>query len=244
MRRPGVLAFSWMAMSVAMGTAGGASPERVTDLPKLAAGLDLTGAGVRRWLAQLGVGPDRPPTERLLALSRTGGLLMARDGDRSSVVVDAEMDGLLLQPDADVVLLHNHPANVGLSAADLGQLTKRGVAAIVAIAHDGSVFVAAAGPRLDRAFFEARQHGPAMRAVEMGFRAEGAGGHMPAAMRNAQLPHLISLLLAKAGVIEYWFDLRGSGQYSYASRQLFFSRVLVRAGSRLKKECGRSLASC
>ena len=55
-----------------------------------------------------------------------------------------------------VVLVHNHPANAGLSAADTQQLAKPGVAAIVAVGHDGSVFIASAGPRLNRDFFEMR----------------------------------------------------------------------------------------
>ena len=48
------------------------------------------------------------------------------------------------------VLVHNHPSSVGLSAADIGQLSKPGVAAIVAIGHDGSVFVASAGRAMNR----------------------------------------------------------------------------------------------
>ena len=39
----------------------------------------------------------------------------------------------------------------------MGQLAKPGVAAIVAIGHDGSVFIASAGPRFDPDLFEERQ---------------------------------------------------------------------------------------
>ena len=119
------------------------------ELRGIARRLELTAAGAGRWLEALGVTPDTKTAERLMALTSTGRLLATRDGGESSVSLGAELDRELLAPGNAIVLVHNHPGNAGLSANDLGQLTKPGVAAVVAVGHDGSIYVAARGRRYD-----------------------------------------------------------------------------------------------
>ena len=144
-----LLIASWVMLVIVTGASGEAAHEGLVDPAMLAATLDLTEGGVRRWLDRLGVSGDGSPTERLLAVSLTGQLVEERHGGSSLVHIDSELDTTLRQPEMSVVLVHNHPANAGLSAADTQQLAKPGVAAIVAVGHDGSVFIASAGPRLN-----------------------------------------------------------------------------------------------
>jgi hypothetical protein len=235
MKHPELLVASWVAMAVVTAVSGEAAQERVTDLPRLATNLDLSESGVRRWLKQLGVTDDGPPTERLLAVSPTGKPLLERDGASHTVRVDSELDNVLRRPSMAVVLIHNHPRNVGLSVADLQQLGKPGVAAIVAIGHDGSVFLASAGPRLDRDWFTERQYGLAKAEVQERLRAEWPSRRVSVAASDAHFSHVVTLALAKAGIVRYWFNLRGTGRQSFESARLSFSWVVVGAAARLSK---------
>jgi len=172
-------------------------------------------------------------TERLLALSVPGELLPQRQGAAWSVRVDPELDGRLGRPGRQVVLVHNHPASAGLSAADLTLLARPGLAAIVAIGHDGSVYVASAGPRFDREFFDERQHAVANGEVQKRLRYESPTV-LSAAVGSAHLSHLVTLVLADAGVVHYWFELRGAGRLSYERARFPFTSVVVAASKPLK----------
>lgn len=235
MNQPGLLIAGWVTLALASGASGETAQERLTDLPRLVADLDLTERGVRRWLDQLRVTTEEPPTERLLAVNATGERLLARHGGSSSVRVDPELDNKLRQPDMAVALVHNHPSNVGLSVADMGQLAKPGVAAIVAIGHDGSVFVASAGPRFDRDFFEERQCALASAEVVKRLRVEWPSGRVPAAVSDAHFNHLVTLALARAHIVQYWFNLRGTERESYELERVVFGYVVVGAAERLRR---------
>lgn len=235
MNQPGLLIAGWVTLVLASGVSGETAQERLTDLPRLVADLDLTERGVRRWLDQLGVTADGPATERLLAVNVTGERLFERHGGSSSVRVDPELDIRIRQPDMAVVLVHNHPTNGGLSIADMGQLAKPGVAAIVAIGHDGSVFIASAGPRFDRHFFEERQCALASTEVVKRLRAEWRSRRVSVAVSDAHFNHIVTLALAKAGMVQYWFNLRGTDRESYALGRVVFGHVIVGAAERLRK---------
>jgi hypothetical protein len=212
--------------------------EQGTDLRRMATQLDLSERGVRLWLHQLGVNGDRDgeAAERLLAVSMTGERLLERPGGSSSVRVDPELDRLLLLSDRTVVLIHNHPANVGLSGADLRQLTKPGVVAIVAIGHDGSVYMASGGPRLDWEFFEERQYAPAKAEVLQRLRTILPSGRVSVAASDAHGSHLVTRALERAGIIRYWFELRGARRESYESARSVFGQVVEGAAGRLRKK--------
>ena len=231
-----LLIASWVMLVIVTGASGEAAHEGLVDPAKLAATLDLTEGGVRRWLDRLGVSGDGPPTERLLAVSLTGQLVEERHGGSSLVRIDSELDSTLRLPEMSVVLVHNHPANVGLSAADMQQLAKPGVAAIVAVGHDGSVFIASAGPRLNRDFFEVRQYAPAQAEVRKRLRGEWPSGRISVAVSDAHFSHLVTLALAKANIVQYWFSLRGTGRESYEGARIVFSQVVVGAAAQLKRK--------
>jgi hypothetical protein len=235
MNRPRLLIAVGATLVLASAVSGETAQEQLTDLPKLVTNLDLTERGIRRWLKELSVTGDQPPTERLLAVSVTGERFFERHGGSSSVVVDPELDNKLRQPDMAVALVHNHPTNVGLSVADMGQLAKPGVAAIVAIGHDGSVFIASAGSRFDRNFFEDRQCALASTEVVKRLRAEWPSRRVSVAASDAHFNHLVTLALAKAQIVQYWFNLRGTERGSYELARAVFGNVVVGAAERLKR---------
>jgi hypothetical protein len=203
------------------------------DLRGLVAGLGVTGRGVAMWLERLGASDSSQPAERLLALQLSGEPVLTRRGDASSVLVDAELDEILLRHGRSIVLLHNHPSSVGLSGPDLGQLAKPGVAAVVAIGHDGSVFAAAAGPNMRGDFLESEQYVRAKSEVAARLRAEGASGGLSAVVRDMHTSHLVSLAMAKARIIEYWYSLRGRNRESFDQARVALNRVMVGAAARL-----------
>jgi hypothetical protein len=127
-------------------------------------------------------------------------------------------------------------ANAGLSAADTQQLAKPGAAAIVAVGHDGSVFIASAGPRLNRDLFEVRQYALAQAEVRKRLRGEWASGRVSVAVSDAHFSHLVTLALAKANIVQYWFSLRGTGRESYEGARIVFSQVVVGAAAQLKRK--------
>ena len=209
--------------------------EAAEDLGSLAVKLNLTDNGVMRWLDRLGVSRDGSQTERLIAVDLTGKILMARHGDGSFVRVDPELDDLLLRPDMAIVLIHNHPASVGLSLNDMRHLTKPGIVAIVAIGHDGSVYIASAGPRIDRPWFADQQYAVAFAAVRNQLRIEWPAGRLSIASGDAHTSHLVALTLARAGVVRYWFKFRGGNLVTYEAARFNFSRIVVVAADQLKR---------
>lgn len=235
MKRPGLLIAGWVTVALASGVSGEAAQDRLTDLPRLVADLDLTERGLGRWLGELRVTADDPPTETLLAVNVTGERLLERHGGSSSVRVDPELDSTLRQPDRTIVLVHNHPTSVGLSVDDMGQLAKPGVAAIVAIGHDGSVFIASAGTRFDRDFFEARQCALVSTEVAKRLRAEWPSRGVSVAASDTHFNHLVTLALAKARVVQYWFNLRGTNRASYELGRAVFGNVVVGAAERIRR---------
>jgi hypothetical protein len=233
MQRSG-LALAVLALPL-MTAAGAAQQARAVHLDRLSAALDLTERGVNQWLRRLVADSPDAPVERLIALALDGTVLAERRGERSQVRVDGEIRDLLLRrPTHDVVLMHNHPASAGLSGPDLRQLATPAVAAVVAIGHDRSVFLAAAGPEFDPVSFEERQYEAAVREVTARLRTEWPGIRPPP-VAEAYFSHLVTLSLARAGILDYWFVVRGSGSALYADARPAFGRVVAGAAKRLKK---------
>ena len=117
------------------------------ELRRLLQSLELAGPGVSRWLFALGVNEADIRQEQLIAVTTSGALVGRIAGGDFSVTVVPELMARLDTPGADIVLVHNHPTSTSLSWADISFLTKPGVAAVVAIGHDGSVYAAMRGRR-------------------------------------------------------------------------------------------------
>ena len=204
------------------------------DLPQIAGRLDLTASGAARWLEVLGVTPDKQSSERLLAISAAGETVATRDGGESSVSLGAELDARLLRAGDAVILVHNHPGNAGLSANDLAQLAKPGVAAVVAVAHDGSIYMAVRGARYDPVHFEQQQYDVARVEIKKRLRVECGTGTLSAAASDAHFSHLAALALSKAGVIEYRAVLSSRPGASFEAARVAFGQVALGAASTLR----------
>ena len=63
---------------------------------------------------------------------------------------------------------------------------------------------------------------------------EWPSGSVSVAVSDAHLSHLVSLALAKAGIIDYWFTLRGTGRESFDKARVIFNRVVVSAAARIR----------
>ena len=220
---------------VASGLAIGSQPSTdrpIRDLQRLAARMDLTTTGAARWLAALGVA-DGTAGERLLVLSAAGEIVAVRDGSAASVRVDGDLDRHLRNSGADLVLLHNHPLSRGLSADDLLQLAKPGVAAIVALGHNGSIYMAGRGRRFDADHFEA-QYVAAREEVEHRVRSEQEGQADARVFYQTQFSHLVSRVLDGAGVISYYAVLTPEPRASLDRYRLGVGRVVLGASAQLR----------
>ena len=221
----GVLVAGCPVPAVAQGT--GAS------LQAVAGRLDLTAAGAGQWRNALGVSPGRAAPERLLAVSPAGQVLRTQDGTESSVALGLELDLLLLDDRQTIVLVHNHPGNASLSANDLAQLAKPGVAAVVAIGHDSSLYMAARGPRYDVDGFEPRQYEVARGEIKKRLLTERGAGAVTLAGGDAHFSHLAALALAKAGIIEYRARLATGSRASFELSRVAFGHVAAGAAGAL-----------
>ena len=56
------------------------------------------------------------------------------------------------------------------------------------------------------------------------------------AVSDAHFSHLVTLALAKANIVQYWFSLRGTGRESYEGARIVFSQVVVGAAAQLKRK--------
>lgn len=193
--------------AILAGTVGPvAAQRREISLPDLAGRLGLTPAGAHEWLGKLGfrVGDGRQK-ERLLLVNSAGETLLAKDGKEGRVATTADVNAWLYREGAAIVLIHNHPAGTGLSENDLMQLIKPGAAAVAAIGHDGSVYVAATGP-LHGGYGFGRQYQLVCTEVErrLSFYFTGpAAGLWPKVSIRIFLAHLVATALEQASVIQY-----------------------------------------
>ena len=194
--------------------------------------LALTERGAPGWLSAL-TRDLEPEQERILAVTTAGASVDSVAGQASHVLLPPAFDARLLQPGANLVLVHNHPNGTGLSGDDLIQLGKPGVFAVAAVGHEGSIYVAIAGQAYDRSAFEQRQYAIAQAHLTSQLLAQQARGLL-AAVAADHRTHLASLVLADARVIEYRATLASSRRESFERNRLSLRESVQFAGSRLK----------
>lgn len=234
MGRAGQWAAVWAVVALVSGNSGLAQTAK-PGLKTLANELHLDGPGARAWLTRLGVEVNREPAERLLAVARSGDVIARLDGGAHHVLLGVEIDTHLRSAGSDLTLIHNHPASVGLSADDLSQLAKPGVFAVVAIGHDGSIYIAAAGRRFDRLLFEPTQYEIVRREVDRRLLEACAAGAISTTLADTQRAHLVALALAKAQVIEYQAVLAADRRASYDAARDVLGKVTVAAAGRVRR---------
>ncbi len=196
--------------------------------------LRLNQEGTHEWLGRLGVSGEVSGHERLLAVSPEGRVLRALDGSETTVVVTPEFDGDLMREDAAIVLVHNHPSSTSLSQQDLAQLDKPGVATIVAIGHDGSVYAAR------RTSQAARRCNPdcyaaVRQAVSKALRLELPRMKPTEIEAESFATHLVMLALARAGYVEYVDAMAPARRAAFAANLISFGRVVATARAALAR---------
>jgi len=193
---------------------------------------------VRKLFAFIAMNPGRagklPETETLIALASDGTIVDAIIGTRSEVALSASFDAPLQHAGSRVVLVHNHPSSVGLSGADLGQLGKAGVSAIVAIGHDGSMYAASAGPAFDPVHFESTTYPAVTTAVVQQMLVESPSSRIPMTMFSPYVEHVAALALHKARVIDYHAQLGYARCVAYDRLAVSCGHVAESVGSRVK----------
>lgn len=204
------------------------------DLREIANRLGLTEAGSGRWLDSLGVTGNTNAAERLIALTSTGRVIATRDGGESSVSLGLELDLQLLTPGSAIVLVHNHPGNAGLSANDLGHLAKPGVAVVVALGRDGSIYMASRGRRYDPIAFERLQYGPLRVELRKRLWEERGARALTTEVADAHFSHVAALALAKAGIVVYQAVLLGETRASFDAARVTLGRVASGAAAHVQ----------
>jgi hypothetical protein len=121
--------------------------------------------------------------------------------------------------------VHNHPGNTGLSEPDLYQLGHPGVARVIAVGNDGSLYEARRGAAFDAATFERLVY-PAARAALKRRLAQSTELCVKLDDRiNTHFAHALALSLAKAGVIEYRAQLDPQREAAWKAVRIWFVRT-------------------
>jgi hypothetical protein len=232
MRRPtwfgAILALFVAALSQAVPAASPESP-----LSQLLQQLDLgPGEGPRHWLERLGAFDSGLARERLLAVTRDGLVVRALDGDAAHVKMTVDFDDELRREGAGLVLVHNHPSSSSLSGDDLSHLGKAGVAAVVAIGHDGSVYAAARGPRFDALLCGGERYSAVREDVGKLLVREADAADVKRFLTESST-HLAALALARSRYLEYVARLAPDRQRSFERGRLVFGRVVASVSARL-----------
>lgn len=163
-------------------------------------------------------------------LSADGRVIRVIDGGESHVNIAADLDRLFASSGANLTLVHNHPAGNGLSANDLSQLEKAGIATVVAVGHDGSIYAASRGDRFPAAFvagFDGAVCGQARAGAERVLREERSSVLRSAF--DAQVRYLVGLALGKAGILNYRFVLGADRAQQFDTARIFFAKARDKA---------------
>ena len=157
---------------------------------------------------------NAPGRERLILVAPDGRWVSVTDGPPGATAVDAQGSLAMATPGARLTLVHNHPGGTGLSAPDILSLSQPGVQAVEAIGHDGSIYVARRGPafRADAYATAAARFTAAARGLPLSpdLRATLAG----------HFAHLVSLVLHRAGAIQYQSTLAGERAHAFRRHAL------------------------
>jgi hypothetical protein len=190
-----------------------------------------------------------PPNEQLVAIDRAGCIVAAIDGGSASAEPDDTLRERLRREGEGIVLVHNHPRGLSLSFNDLGQLTQPGVAGVIVVGNDGSLYAASLGER----YTSLQLDGPPVTVV--GFQERGhttltvfvASAQSEVRRLNAtagvdgrafdsHFDHLVSLALRDAGAIRYWSILSGDRRQTFARFNEDFGRFIAGARERVAWE--------
>jgi hypothetical protein len=175
-----------------------------------------------------------PPVEHLVALRPDGSVLWQLRGESGYVRIEPDADAALYEPGSNLVLVHNHPTGVSLSLADLENLAKPGVAAMIVVGHDSSVYLAERGAGYDGVRLAGSIHTIARRAVSDQIARDRPSTPIPSAAIDSHLDHLVLAALHEAGLLRYQAILATSRRRTYDDYRRVFNRSIEAARGRIR----------
>lgn len=93
--------------------------------------------------------------EHLVALDKDGNAMVWGRGIRNNIQPPERLLSAALDPNAEIVIHHNHPLNSALSGGDIAMFAFPGVASVWAHGHDGAVYRASPTPEAKKALASA-----------------------------------------------------------------------------------------
>jgi hypothetical protein len=88
---------------------------------------------------------------------------------------------------------------------------------------------------MDPDYLEKQPYAQASVEVTRRLRNDWPSEHLPFAIADAHLSHLVAQVLAQTGVIDYWFVLRATSRDSYERARLVFGQVVAGTTAQLKQ---------
>jgi predicted regulator of Ras-like GTPase activity (Roadblock/LC7/MglB family) len=240
LRQPSAIALMALVLGAADARADPGSRQRPAPdvAPEAAAGPEAQLAALGpadRWRRLIaGDNWKLPRHERVIVTDAGGRILLQADGSERGVAIPPQWMPRLTEHGAGLILAHNHPNGHSLSLADLSQFEKRGVAMVVVVGHDGSLYAAAEGSRYRDASFAA-VYVAASREVERQVRLHKVERNTVLMRHN----HLVALALARAGVIVYRADLAPDRWRAYNSSALQCDDIVRAADAKVRQLLGQ-----
>ncbi|HYN07693.1 MAG TPA: hypothetical protein VES67_09905 [Vicinamibacterales bacterium] len=225
------LPFSAVLLAGPQQSASAASERRLVFPKGRASGLNGS-----YWQAALANGGPAPRHERLLVVMPDGLVLGVVDGERDRVMLPIDLTRELSERELQALLVHNHPSCVSLSRSDLMHLAKIGVAGVVAVGSDGTVFEASAAPRYDPDLFAERLYPQLKNRVQERLATEASRDRVDLAMLDPHLAHLVAVVLHRARVIDYRVTPSVTAGLAHTRFRDLFERVIGPEVRRLELE--------
>lgn len=108
----------------------------------------------------------------------------------------------LSDPDAEMVVVHNHPQGQSVSEGDINELRHPGIKTIEAVAHDGTVFSISRGPSYNESKIN-RTYSKIYDRVRKELLNERDAGRIDQKALELAVDHKVAEALARAGLIRY-----------------------------------------
>ena len=171
--------------------------------------------------------------ERLVLLdAKTGEMLEAANGVVDKLILTDTMKALIQDANNSICLIHNHPGSSSFSKEDIRAASLPGANSIEAIGHDGSRYKTK--PKVTD-YVELGAKITVVQDVVMGFLSEMVSEkRMPLDAAGQVFHHVINLVLAKIGVIDYDYQLSSHQKKIIADSEIDLDKIIDKAVKKLK----------
>lgn len=171
--------------------------------------------------------------ERLVLLdAKTGEMLETANGIVDKLILTDAMKALIQDANNSICLIHNHPGSSSFSKEDIRAASLPGVDSIEAIGHDGSRYKTK--PKITD-YVELGAKITAAQDVVMDFLSKMVSEkRIPLDAAGKVFHHVINLVLAKIGVIDYGYQLSTRHKKIIADSKIDLDKIIDKAVKKLK----------